>query len=352
MHAVLLNVLRGIWLLLHAEKLNVDKYAPGSYILPERDWIAGSAALKQSQPRIPAAIGSIPTNLAYYKSFKAAEWKSILELYGAPRLYDRISNDAHHNLCVLEELWTTSIQRDIARTNLPVIWAKAVEFVLGYEAVYYRQDPNRLPACLINVHMLLHLSEAIADNGPCCYNWSYPIERYCYGLKCMVRSHSSLGKSVANAITIREQLTTLSLKDASNRPHPDDPDLTEFPLLCGQIAKPEHEFGLPLSNRLQNRLIAFIHQQQYTNVQIEAYWRRCWLPADYSTGSKASQRCMHINRDDSAICYCVRTDQDGIGVYRFGIVYGYFAVQADSRVFLFAHVRRLTGVDVDASTLR
>lgn len=42
--------------------------------------------------------------------------------------------------------------------------------------------------CPLTVHGLLHIPDDIVQSGPCCYNWSFLVERWCGSLAPAIKS--------------------------------------------------------------------------------------------------------------------------------------------------------------------
>jgi hypothetical protein len=183
MHCILLNTLRNLFLFWYKDKL-----LPGA---PEIDAISIPIiqnTLSSARVNIPAALGAIPKHISTYKAFKAAEWKTLLEIYGIPLLFGHLPANALANLIDLYDLWSLSIQHSLTTLELDRISALAIKFVRGYQDIYYRKRPECLSACSINVHWLLHLRKCIEDHGPARGFWSWPLERYVFEVKEKVRS--------------------------------------------------------------------------------------------------------------------------------------------------------------------
>jgi len=58
----------------------------------------------------------------------------------------------------------------------------------GYCSIYYQHDPDRISACPITIHALLHIADGIKANGPVWCYWAFPTERYCGSLQPAIRS--------------------------------------------------------------------------------------------------------------------------------------------------------------------
>jgi hypothetical protein len=78
--------------------------------------------------------------------------------------------------------------------------------------IYYQFDVNRLSACPLTIHALLHVADDIEMNGPSCNNWSFVMERYCGVLVPAVKSR----KYPFTALSLR-QLHITRLNDIKNR---------------------------------------------------------------------------------------------------------------------------------------
>ena len=89
MHCILLNVLKNLFLF-----WNKDKLLPGAPELSQTSQKIMQETLTSSRVNIPASLGAVPKHLSVYKAYKAAEWKTLLEVYGIPLLFDHISADA------------------------------------------------------------------------------------------------------------------------------------------------------------------------------------------------------------------------------------------------------------------
>ena len=83
---------------------------------------------------------------------------------------------------------------------------------LSLHRIYYQFDVNRLSACPLTIHALLHVADDIEMNGPPCYNWSFVMERYCGLLVPAVKSQ----KHPFTALSLR-QLHITRLNDIRNR---------------------------------------------------------------------------------------------------------------------------------------
>jgi hypothetical protein len=334
MHCILLNITKNLMLLWHGKKLDVDKDHPGPYVLNADSASFLYNVVRTSRANIPVALGTLPSSMEYYTQFKAAEWKAFLDLYGPALMYNHIPDDAHANFCLLSEIWTRATQRSITYDDIDFIERSAIEFVREYERIYYHGDPQRMPACSINNHWLLHLADYIRDNGPACYWWSYPMERFCGWVREMATSKAHMGKSIANNQTRDEQINALRLRDYRGYIHPDRTPQHQYPSLRGPLRDPTGHVHLPLTNRLLRTFRSLVGRTVYEHDDdIRAdiqYFRRCRLSDTVTVGSKASQYDTHVNRDSHYVCYLASNN-----LCRFGTVYGFiYAPRAHGQYML------------------
>lgn len=56
--------------------------------------------------------------------------------------------------------------------------------------LYYQYKPERLKACTLTVHGLLHIPQNIQDTGPVWSSWTFYLERYCGDLQVGIHSKS------------------------------------------------------------------------------------------------------------------------------------------------------------------
>ena len=52
----------------------------------------------------------------------------------------------------------------------------------------YKRQPERLPACTLSNHLMLHIPEIIRYCGPLRQFWCFPVERHCSSLIGKLRS--------------------------------------------------------------------------------------------------------------------------------------------------------------------
>lgn len=77
--------------------------------------------------------------------------------------------------------------------------------------MYYQFKPDRLSACPVTVHALLHIADSIEASGPVWATWAFPMERYCGFLTPAVKSRRFPYPSIDRYVKEIAQLTQVKL---------------------------------------------------------------------------------------------------------------------------------------------
>ena len=247
---------------LESDKLDIDnpkkdfRGQPQPYYLNQRNLDLINSALEASRADIPSHLGHAPRSIGkHYNGYKAAEWKAWLLYYGLPLLDQNLNEESVDNFRVLSQFYALCTKHTLSADDIPLIKQLAINFVQGYERIYYGGDIDRLPVCTINIHSLLHFSDYVLDCGPACYWWQFPMERYCGVIKPRARSKSQLSSSVSNAVLIIEHLNHLRFTPTGRSIKPEaDTESEEFPRLLDG-------FRMALARHQRESLFHFIGQQ-------------------------------------------------------------------------------------------
>lgn len=280
MHAILLNITPMLFRLWNAELLDLDTIADSrsDYVIPSELEKIGRA-MAEARRDIPASLGHAPRNIAtYYRSFKAAEWKGWLLLYGVPLLTQNLGSNYVANFRTLSRIFYRATQPSIHDIN--EIRRLCIKFVRGFETLYYRCEASRISVCRINTHFLLHLADYVQDCGPACYWWQYTMERFCGIIKPMARSKSQLNSSLTNALIKAELINHARFTM----------------LLPNPTATPQHSLGLLDQfdyklTRQQRVMLRELARQHYVERQIPQFnivdgYRRFQMKEGMVVGSR------------------------------------------------------------------
>lgn len=323
MHCVLQNVTPLLFQLWNSTKLAIDdKKVSNStayqdcsnlppYCLEKDDLDSIGDALAQSRTTIPLSLGHAPRRINHhYKGFKAAEWRAWLTHYGPPLLWKHLPEIYLANFRDLGTFYRLATAPVVSHDEVSKIASIARNFVRRYEKIYYRNEPERLPVCTINIHSILHFADWIADCGPACYFWQFPMERFCGILKPMARSKSKLDTSIANGVVLAEHLNHLQFVHAGfAKPNTTAPEGISYPQLANPV-----RLGTTPHQLMQ------LHRARIGRPTLSLplqFYKRCHLTRHTTIGSRKSQVCSDTNRDDHRILYHSMQDEQKFGVVEF-----------------------------------
>ena len=78
-----------------------------------------------------------------------------------------------------------------------------------YFREYYQNNDQRLAACKISFHYLLHVADSIKYCGPSWTHWQFPMERMCGILQPLIKSKIKPYSNLANVLTLLQQFYML-----------------------------------------------------------------------------------------------------------------------------------------------
>src|SRR5260221_12456232 len=78
-------------------------------------------------------------------------------------------------------------------------------------SLYYQHKPERLPACPLTIHALLHIPDQIRWMGPCWTTWAFPIERQCRYFQRSIQSRRNPYVSMDQHLTDLSQLRQIKI---------------------------------------------------------------------------------------------------------------------------------------------
>ena len=102
----------------------------GDYVVKQETMRIPNEDIKHARANVPARLGSFPQDLDHYRTFKAADWKALLELFGTSLLYDYIPGRAHQNFIDLYDLWVAAITQHVTVSGLAEIRNKVTSYNL------------------------------------------------------------------------------------------------------------------------------------------------------------------------------------------------------------------------------
>lgn len=78
--------------------------------------------------------------------------------------------------------------------------------------LYYQLSPQRLSACPVTVHALLHIADGIEASGPVWAYWAFPMERFCGILQPWIKSRRFPFANLDNHVVAMAQISHIKIR--------------------------------------------------------------------------------------------------------------------------------------------
>ncbi|KAI0634214.1 hypothetical protein C8Q77DRAFT_1055307 [Trametes polyzona] len=152
-----------------------------AYELAPTVWEAIGEASASSGRTIPGIFGPRPPNVASDKMSWTADTRSFWFQYVGPVLLSRrfVRPKYYKHFVELVRLVRMCLQYELTTAEIAEIRCGFITWVKDYEQIYYQHDLDRLSACPLTIHALLHIADSIEACGPVWAYWAFPMERYC-----------------------------------------------------------------------------------------------------------------------------------------------------------------------------
>ncbi|KAG8680797.1 hypothetical protein FRC09_017967 [Ceratobasidium sp. 395] len=140
----------------------------GAYKIDTETWNKIGKLTAKATKTIPGFfVGTLP-DIAKDGNLYKAEGHGFWIQYLAPILLaDR-----------LPEPYYGSLQWSITRTEIDELEQMIFRWVTQYEDLYFQHDEERLPACPLTIHALLHIPHYLRRTGPPWASWCFVMERF------------------------------------------------------------------------------------------------------------------------------------------------------------------------------
>ncbi|KAJ7784947.1 hypothetical protein DFH07DRAFT_864335 [Mycena maculata] len=182
--------------------LNVHFDPITTYELNPTVWDAIGVATASGGSTIPTAFGARPPDISKDRTACTADTWSFWLLYlGSILLRNKFAR------CVYYDHFIKFADITAIRTGFAK-WAEE------YEKLYYQYSPDRLSACPVTIHALLHIADGIESAGPVWAYWAFPMERFCGRLQPCIKSRRFPFASIDGHVVATAQLAIVKIKHA------------------------------------------------------------------------------------------------------------------------------------------
>ncbi|TEB21776.1 hypothetical protein FA13DRAFT_1757476 [Coprinellus micaceus] len=208
MHLIYENLIKNLVLLWTGQFKELDHDGQG-YRVADAVWATIGNASKKSKSTIPSTYGAAPRDPVNERSQMTADNWSFWAMYLGPIFLERkFTNAAFYSHFIdLVELINICLQFDMKRSDIQIVREGFEKWVANYERLYFQYDLDRLSACPLTVHALLHIADGIEAMGPVWAYWAFALERFCGKLGRTIKSRRSPWKNLDNRLLLAVQMT-------------------------------------------------------------------------------------------------------------------------------------------------
>ncbi|KIM34175.1 hypothetical protein M408DRAFT_59842 [Serendipita vermifera MAFF 305830] len=182
------------------------------YALDEETWEVIGEETADAAKTIPALMARATPNIWTQACRYTAESWAFWITWQAPYVMKGRLPDPHYRhlllFCKLIKLATRSLRR--CSRNLIRVCANGTRAT--YEELYYRYDMDRISACPLNVHAMIHIANDTRHAGPLSRIWEYVTERFMGQISRSIKSRRYPFAQLSENVKKREQMKLVIAK--------------------------------------------------------------------------------------------------------------------------------------------
>ncbi|KAJ7029534.1 hypothetical protein C8F04DRAFT_962737 [Mycena alexandri] len=187
----------------------------------EQIWKETAEAVRHIPAQFVRVLQSTP-------SYFTAEAWCFWFVYLAPILLKGRFRDVKYydHACQLGDIIKSCIALQFTYTEINQLQDNCIDWVQTYEKYYYQYKEERLSACPLTFHGLLHVPDDIRFCGPSSSTWTFLIERFCGVLQAGLRSRRHPWANLNNRVIRLAYLEQLGARydleeELSTHKHPE-----------------------------------------------------------------------------------------------------------------------------------
>ncbi|CAE6541180.1 unnamed protein product [Rhizoctonia solani] len=183
----------------------------GTYQLRKEDWdLVGRLTVAVVRTIPSFFVGTLP-DIAQDITLYKAEAYSFWFQYLAPILLNGLLREPYYShLILMRDIMALCLQFEITHADIDRLQIMVNNWVADYERLYYQYKQDRLPACPLTIHALLHLPTYIRQTGPLWASWAFVMERFCGHLLPAVKNRTLPYQHLDNYVQRRAQMQIVS----------------------------------------------------------------------------------------------------------------------------------------------
>ncbi|PKB96659.1 hypothetical protein RhiirA5_385197, partial [Rhizophagus irregularis] len=148
------------------------------YELSKSQWESIGIQMEKVKKDMPIEIGRPPRDIfKYHNGYKAVEWRNWIILFSLPLLKVYLDKRHLQGWANFVKSVKLCLEPEISEEQIDDVQILLKKFSDYYEREYYQNNGQRLAACKISFHYLLHVADSIKYCGPSWTHWQFPMER-------------------------------------------------------------------------------------------------------------------------------------------------------------------------------
>ncbi|UZO03187.1 uncharacterized protein OCT59_023596 [Rhizophagus irregularis] len=180
------------------------------YELSKSQWEIIGAQMEKIKKNMPNEIGRPPRDiLKYHNGNKAVEWRNWIILFSLLLLRKYLDKRHLQEWSNIVKAVKLCLEPVISEDQVDDVQQLLKKFLDYYEKEYYQHNSQRLAACQISFHYLLHVANCIKYCGPSWTHWQFPMKRICGILQLLIKSRLNPYSNLSNMLTLLQQFYLL-----------------------------------------------------------------------------------------------------------------------------------------------
>ncbi|RXW13572.1 hypothetical protein EST38_g12282 [Candolleomyces aberdarensis] len=225
-----------------------------SYRIEKTVWDAIGEATAEAARTTPRAHGPAVPNIADDGIRVTADMYSFWFQSLGPVLLEKSFKNriVYSRFVELVKLTNKCLQFSLQQEEVEEIRRGFIKWVQDHEKIYYQFCVDRLAACPITIHALLHIADGILLLGLVWVYWAFAMERFCGKLACVICSQRFPFSNLDNQVLVQAQLMQiknnydlhkeLSLRKGASTTWefriPDEPRYEKYVLVAPRVVDP------------------------------------------------------------------------------------------------------------------
>ncbi|POG67634.1 hypothetical protein GLOIN_2v1644898 [Rhizophagus irregularis DAOM 181602=DAOM 197198] len=178
------------------------------YELSKLQWKSIGIQMEKVKKDMPIEIGRPPRDIfKYHNGYKAVYLDK--RYFNKNKFYFSLHNMHLQGWVNFVKAVKLCLEPEISEEQIDDVQILLKKFSDYYEREYYQNNGQRLAACKISLHYLLHVANSIKYCGPSWTHWQFPMERVCGILQPLIKSKIKPYSNLANMLTLLQQFYML-----------------------------------------------------------------------------------------------------------------------------------------------